>query len=73
MTRQLPRHIVVWLLLVLVWLGAAANGTVRLKNYDIWKNLTVRLFATILLSTVIEVTTSITTLHPDKQARHWVI
>ncbi len=39
MTRQLPRHIVVWLLLVLVWLGAAANGTVRLKNYDIWKDL----------------------------------
>lgn len=33
------RHIVVWLLLVLVWLGAAANGTVRLKNYDIWKDL----------------------------------
>ncbi|MBR1475621.1 MAG: helix-turn-helix transcriptional regulator [Muribaculaceae bacterium] len=27
------------LLLVLVWLGAAADGTVRLKNYDIWKDL----------------------------------
>lgn len=39
MTRQLPRHIVVWLLLVLAWMGAAANGTVRLKNYDIWKDL----------------------------------
>lgn len=38
MTRRL-RHIVVWLLLVLVWLGTAANGTVRLKNYDIWKDL----------------------------------
>ncbi len=38
MTRRL-RHIVVWLLLVMVWLGAAANGTVRLKNYDIWKDL----------------------------------
>ncbi len=38
MTRRL-RHIVVWLLLVLMWLGAAANGTGRLKNYDIWKDL----------------------------------
>jgi len=37
MSRQL-RHIVVWLLLVVVWLGAAANGT-QLKNYDIWKDL----------------------------------
>ncbi len=27
------------LLLVLAWLGAAADGTVRLKNYDIWKDL----------------------------------
>ena len=38
MNRQL-RHIVVWLLLVVVWLGAAADGTGRLKNYDIWKDL----------------------------------
>lgn len=38
MTRHL-RHIVVWLLLVVVWLGAAAAGTRRLKNYDIWKDL----------------------------------
>ena len=38
MTRRL-RHIVVWLLLVVVWLGAAADGTERLKNYDIWKDL----------------------------------
>ena len=37
MSRQW-RHIVVWLLLLVVWLGAAANGT-RLKNYDIWKDL----------------------------------
>ena len=29
----------VWLLLVLMWLGAAADGTVRIKNYDIWKDL----------------------------------
>ena len=29
----------VWLLLVVVWLGAAADGTGRLKNYDIWKDL----------------------------------
>ena len=33
------RHIVVWLLLVLAWLGAAADGTGRIKNYDIWKDL----------------------------------
>ena len=38
MTRRL-RHIVVWLLLVLAWLGAAADGTGRIKNYDIWKDL----------------------------------
>ena len=38
MTRHL-RHIVVGLLLVVAWLGAAADGTVRLKNYDIWKDL----------------------------------
>ena len=38
MTRRL-KHIVVGLFLVVVWLGAAANGTVRLKNYDIWKDL----------------------------------
>lgn len=38
MTRRL-RHNVVWLFLAIVWLGAAANGTVRLKNYDIWKDL----------------------------------
>lgn len=37
MTRRL-RHIVVGLLLV-AWLGAAADGTGRLKNYDIWKDL----------------------------------
>jgi len=30
---------VVWLLLVVAWLGAAADGTVRIKNYDIWKDL----------------------------------
>ena len=29
----------VWLLLVVAWLGAAADGTGRLKNYDIWKDL----------------------------------
>ena len=38
MTRRL-RHNVVWLFLAIVWLGAAADGTVRLKNYDIWKDL----------------------------------
>lgn len=38
MTRRL-RHIVVWLLLLVAWLGAAADGTVRIKNYDIWKDL----------------------------------
>ena len=38
MTRRL-RHIVVWLFLAIVWLGAAADGTGRLKNYDIWKDL----------------------------------
>lgn len=38
MNRRL-RHIVVWLLLVVVWLGAAADATGRLKNYDIWKEL----------------------------------
>ena len=37
MTRRL-KHIVVGLLVV-AWLGAAADGTVRLKNYDIWKDL----------------------------------
>lgn len=37
MTRRL-RHIVVGLLLV-AWLGAAADGTGRLKNYDIWKDM----------------------------------
>jgi len=34
MTRRL-RHIVVWLLLLVPWLGATADGTGRLKNYDI--------------------------------------
>lgn len=38
MNRRL-RHIVVWLFLHVVWLGAAADGTGRLKNYDIWKDL----------------------------------
>lgn len=38
MTRRL-RHIVVWLLLLVPWLGATADGTGRLKNYDIWKDL----------------------------------
>ena len=38
MNRRL-RHIVVWLFLLVVWLGAAANTTVRLKNYDIWKDM----------------------------------
>ena len=38
MTRRL-RHIVVWLLLAMALLGAAADGTGRLKNYDIWKDL----------------------------------
>lgn len=37
MTRRL-KHIVVGLLVV-AWLGAAADGTVRIKNYDIWKDL----------------------------------
>ncbi len=38
MSRQW-RHIVVWLLLLVAWLGAAADRTVRIKNYDIWKDL----------------------------------
>ena len=36
--KRCVRHIVLWLLLV-AWLGAAADGTGRLKNYDIWKDL----------------------------------
>jgi AraC-like DNA-binding protein len=37
--RRAFRHIAAILLLVVAWLGAAADGTGRLKNYDIWKDL----------------------------------
>lgn len=33
------RHITVIMLLLVPWLGATADGTGRLKNYDIWKDL----------------------------------
>lgn len=33
------RTFILTILLSLAWLGAAADGTVRIKNYDIWKDL----------------------------------
>lgn len=37
--RRVLRNITLLLLLLVAWLGAAADGTVRIKNYDIWKDL----------------------------------
>lgn len=31
--------VILWLVVAVAWLGAAAGGTGRLKNYDIWKDL----------------------------------
>ena len=31
--------VILWLVVAVAWLGAAASGTGRLKNYDIWKDL----------------------------------
>ena len=37
--RRVLRNITLLLLLLEAWLGATADGTGRLKNYDIWKDL----------------------------------
>ena len=31
--------VILWLVVAVAWLGAVAGGTGRLKNYDIWKDL----------------------------------